>query len=288
MTLTAARAGSVTQGAEMKDSLAPENSYDSGAGDLTLTVLASGSKGNATYISNGHTAILLDAGLSGKALQQRMAAKGLDPAGLDAILVSHEHSDHIKGVGVLSRRFGLTVYISDGTWQASRNALGKLADMRPFTCGHPFSIGDLAIHPFSISHDAADPAGFTISCNGTKVGVATDLGIVTGVVRDHLEACDALILEANHDPQMLIDGPYPWPLKQRIRGRSGHLSNDDAATLLETLCHDRLAHVILAHLSEENNTPDKAKKIMEMVINHSDTKLHVASQATGSRVLRLG
>ena len=217
-----------------------------------------------------------------------MAAKGLDPASLTAILVSHEHTDHIQGVGVMARRFGLTVHISDGTWQASQHALGKLADVRPFACGHPFSIGNLAIHPFSISHDAIDPAGFTIGCNGSKVGVATDLGIATGVVKTHLQACDALILEANHDSQMLIDGPYPWPLKQRIRGRNGHLSNDDAALLLETLCHDRLAHVILAHLSEENNTPAKAKQTVETVINGSHTKLHVASQIGGSVVLTLG
>ena len=187
----------------------------------------------------------------------------------------------------MSRRFGLTVHISHGTWQASRDALGKLTDVCPFSCGHPFSIGDLAIHPFSISHDAIDPAGFTIGCNGAKVGVATDLGIVTGVVRTHLQACNALILEANHDPQMLIDGPYPWPLKQRIRGRSGHLSNDDAASLLATLYHDRLAHVILAHLSEENNTADKAKKTMQTVINGHLTKIHVASQSAGTRVLNL-
>lgn len=255
---------------------------------LTLCVLASGSRGNATYLSDGRTAILIDAGLSGIEIQKRMAAKGLDPAGLDAILVSHEHADHIKGVGVLSRRFGLEVHISEGTWQASGAVLGKVGRIRPFTCGRGFAIGDLTIHPFSISHDAEDPAGFTIGCKGAKVGVVTDLGIVTGVVRTHLAACDILILEANHDPRMLIDGPYPWPLKQRIRGRGGHLSNDDTALLLETLCHDRLAHVILAHLSEENNTPDKARQTVASVLNRSGTKIHVASQTAGCRVLTVG
>lgn len=254
---------------------------------LSVSVLASGSRGNATYLSDGHTAILIDAGLSGVEIQRRMADKGLDPSSLDAILVSHEHSDHIHGVGVLSRRFDLPVYISDGTLQAAAKALGKLVGVCPFTCGRPFSIGNLAIHPFSISHDAQDPAGFTIGGNGAKVGVATDLGIVTSVVKTHLAACDILILEANHDPQMLIDGPYPWPLKQRIRGRSGHLSNDDAAQLLETLQHDRLAHVILAHLSEENNTADKARRAIASVLNGAGARLHVASQVTGSRVLNL-
>jgi len=255
---------------------------------LSVSVLASGSRGNATYVSDGSTAILIDAGLSGVEIQRRMASKGMDPSSLDAILVSHEHTDHIQGVGVLSRRFGLTVHISDGTRQASGTALGKLSGVCPFTCGDSFAIGSLAIHPFSISHDAEDPAGFTIGCNGAKVGVATDLGIVTGVVRTHLEACDILILEANHDAQMLIDGPYPWPLKQRIRGRSGHLSNDDTALLLEALQHDRLAHVILAHLSEENNTPDKARQTVKAALNGAGTEIHVASQTAGSRVLTLG
>jgi phosphoribosyl 1,2-cyclic phosphodiesterase len=254
---------------------------------LSVSVLASGSRGNATYISDGCTAILIDAGLSGVEIQRRMARKGLDPNNLDAILVSHEHADHIHGVGVLSRRFGLRVYINDGTRQASGSVLGRLYKINPFSCGHTFAIGSLLVHPFSISHDAEDPAGFSISCNGVKVGMATDLGIATGVVRTHLRDCDILILEANHDPQMLIDGPYPWPLKQRIRGRSGHLSNDDTALLLESLQHDRLSHVILAHLSEENNTPEKARQAIKNVLNGGRVKLHVASQATGSSVLIL-
>lgn len=254
---------------------------------LSVCVLASGSRGNATYVSDGRTAILIDAGLSGVELQRRMAAKGLDPGRLDAILVSHEHTDHIQGVGVLSRRFRLPVYINDGTRRASEAALGKLAGMLPFTCGHGFDIGSLTVHPFSISHDADDPAGFTITCDGAKLGVATDLGMVTGVVRTHLANCDILIVEANHDERMLVDGPYPWPLKQRIRGRSGHLSNDDAGLLLETLRHQGLAHVILAHLSEENNTPEKARCAAKRALNGTPIELHVALQKTGSRLVTL-
>ena len=272
---------------KMKHSNEQEGSGQGDGRRLSVSVLASGSRGNATYISDGRTAILIDAGLSGVEIQRRMARKGLDPGRLDAILVSHEHADHIHGVGVLSRRFGLTVCINDGTRQASGKALGKLHGLFPFSCGHAFTIGSLDVHPFSISHDAEDPAGFTIACNGAKVGVATDLGIATGVVKTHLQACDILILEANHDPQMLIDGPYPWPLKQRIRGRSGHLSNDDTALLLEVLQHDRLAHVILAHLSEENNTPEKARQAIKTVLNGAGVRLHVASQAAGSSVLTL-
>jgi phosphoribosyl 1,2-cyclic phosphodiesterase len=254
---------------------------------LSVCVLASGSRGNVTYISDGCNAVLIDAGLSGVEIQRRMAANGLDPGSLDAILVSHEHADHIQGVGVLSRRFGLTVYINDRTRQATANQLGKLTDVHPFTCGHSFLIGGLTIHPFSISHDAEDPAGFTITSKRAKVGVATDLGIVTSVVKTHLEACDILVLEANHDAQMLIDGPYPWHLKQRIRSRSGHLSNDDTASLLETLRHDRLAHVILAHLSEANNTPEKAKRAAMAALNGTAARLHVASQAAGCALVAL-
>ena len=257
------------------------------SGEVSVCVLASGSRGNATYICDGTTAILIDAGLSGIEIQRRMAAKGLHPEQLNAILVSHEHSDHIHGVGVLSRRFGLPVYINEGTRQAAGTVLGKLAGLQPFSCGQPFEIGSLTVHPFSISHDAQDPAGFTISCDRAKVGLATDLGIVTSVVKTHLQACDLLVLEANHDPQMLIDGPYPWPLKQRIRGRSGHLSNQDAAALVQALQHDRLTHIVLAHLSEENNTPQKARQAIQASLNGASVRLHVASQANGSQVLRL-
>jgi phosphoribosyl 1,2-cyclic phosphodiesterase len=260
-------------------------SVNAGYNRLSVCVLASGSRGNATYLSDGRTTILIDAGLSGVEIQRRMAAKGLDPQDLDAILVSHEHSDHIQGVGVLSRRFDLPVYISEETRRASGTALGKLSAIYPFVCGDGFTIGTLAIHPFSISHDAEDPVGFSIVGGGIKVGVVTDLGLVTAVVESHLTACDILILEANHDARMLIEGPYPWPLKQRIRGRSGHLSNDDTAQLLESLQHERLAHVILAHLSEENNTPDKARQAIGAALNGARTEVHVATQTTGSRLI---
>ena len=254
---------------------------------LTVCVLASGSRGNATYLSNGQTTILIDAGLSGIEIQRRMAARGLDPNKLDAIVVSHEHADHIHGVGVLSRRFDLTVHISDRTLEAGDATLGNLAAIAPFACGRTFAIGDLTIHPFSISHDAQDPAGFTISTGGVKIGLATDLGIVTQMVRTHLQCCDILIVEANHDARMLVDGPYPWHLKQRIRGRSGHLSNDDAASLVETCRHERLMHVVLAHLSAENNTPDKAMETIMMALNGTRIELQVASQAAGSHLLTL-
>lgn len=265
-----------------------ETALNNPSGSLSVSVLCSGSRGNATYVSDGRTAILVDAGLSGVQIQKKMADKGLDPNDLDGIVVSHEHRDHIQGVGVLSRRFGIPVYINDGTMQATGTTLGKLSEVVPFFCGRLFSIGTLSIHPFSISHDAGDPAGFTIGSNGVKIGMVTDLGIVTNVVKSHLTGCEILILEANHDPQMLIEGPYPWPLKQRIQGRSGHLSNAEAAILLKELWHDNLSHVILAHLSEENNTPEKAIQSIERVSKGSHVKIHIASQASGCCVLTAG
>jgi phosphoribosyl 1,2-cyclic phosphodiesterase len=154
-------------------------------------------------------------------------------------------------------------------------------------CGRVFNINRLRIHPFSLSHDAADPAGFTLHNNGVKIGIATDLGMVTGMVREHLKNCQTIILEANHDPHMLINGPYPWPLKQRISGRSGHLSNDTARDLLAELKHQHLQQVILAHLSEENNLPGKALDTIAPVLSGTAIRIDVAHQHRASRIFRV-
>lgn len=245
--------------------------------EMAICVLASGSKGNSTFISNGDTVILFDAGLSGIEIERRLSSRGLSIDSLQAIVVSHEHADHVHGVGVLSRRYGLPVYINRKTAGAAAN-IGKVHQTVYFECGVEFNIGNLRIHPFSLSHDAADPAGFTISRNGIKIGLATDLGVATTMVAEHLKYCRALILEANHDSQMLIDGPYPWPLKQRIQGRTGHLSNSDSKSLLSKIRHHQLEHVILAHLSETNNTPDRALDSLTSVLANYRTHLAVAIQ----------
>jgi len=249
-------------------------------------MLASGSKGNAIFLSDGETAILIDAGLSGKEMERRLQSKGLSAGDLDAILVSHEHSDHIKGVGVLSRRYHLPVYINDKTRRAAPG-IGKIGDLRGFECGKSFRIKRWRIHPFTISHDAEDPSGFTIGQNGIKIGLATDLGVATTLVKSHLADCRLLILEANHDPTMLETGPYPWPLKQRIRGRTGHLSNEASKDLLRELRHDRLEQVILAHLSEINNSPDRALRVVGQALSKTNTKLCVAPQHVSSDVFYL-
>lgn len=245
--------------------------------NLAVCVLASGSKGNAIYVSDGSTAILVDAGFSGVEIERRLKSRDIAPHSLAAILVSHEHADHIQAVGVLSRRYKLPVYVSERA-EKVLDQLGQVHHLRTFACGSDFQINKLNIHPFSISHDAEDPVGFTIGQNGAAMGIATDLGIATSMVKEHLKKCSLLILESNHDPEMLATGPYPWPLKQRIKSRTGHLSNIDSKNLLKEILHDKLEHVILAHLSETNNTPQKAFGEVAKALTQSKVRLSVAQQ----------
>ncbi|MGD1967583.1 MAG: MBL fold metallo-hydrolase [Desulfobacterales bacterium] len=254
--------------------------------NLAVCVLASGSRGNAIFISDGNTGILLDAGLSATEIKRRLKSRGLSPNDLDAILLSHEHSDHIQSVGVLSRQLKLPIYLSRKI--EKKAALGKsVHEIRSFQCGVSFHINNLTVHPFTVSHDAADPVGFTIGQNGSRIGIATDLGIVTSRLKDQLKDCHLLILEANHDSKMLIDGPYPWPLKKRIQSNRGHLSNQQSKKLLGELQHRRLQHVILAHLSEINNTPQKVLAEVSGAFNRCKPRLTVASQHHSSEVIYL-
>ncbi len=275
---TGTAADSDIQGVKMKNYLASEQFQVKPDYNLGVCILASGSKGNAIFISSGDTSLLIDAGLSGIEIERRLRSRGLDPENLDAIMVSHEHSDHIQGVGVLSRRYKLPVYISTKTRKAAVSQLGNLYDFKNFECGSMFTINDLSIHPFSISHDAKDPCGFTVNQNGTKIGIATDLGIATSMVKEHLKGCTLLILEANHDEGMLINGPYPWPVKQRVKSRIGHLSNAESKHLLNEIQHDGLKHVMLAHLSETNNTPQKAVNEVGQALTRCKARLDVATQ----------
>lgn len=255
---------------------------------VSVCVLASGSKGNAIYLEAAGTAILIDAGLSGREIEKRLALRGLNPSSLSAIVISHEHTDHIKGAGIFSRRHKLPLYINEKTFEAGKAMLGEPYHVEFIDCGRPFRIGAMAIHPFSISHDAVDPSGFTVDCRGTKIGVATDLGIANLVVREHLKQAHLLILESNHDPAMLFENDrYPWPLKQRVRGRKGHLANEEARDLLVDLIHDRLYHVVLAHLSEENNTHDKARDAAAQVLDGSKISVSIASQHEPGQVIRI-
>lgn len=229
---------------------------------MRFCVLGSGSKGNCTYVASGKTAVLIDAGFSGVEIERRLSRIGVDMSHISAILVTHEHGDHIKGVSVLSRRYGTKVYANQETKEASGDNLQNLTDFCCFVTGSSFQIDDLTIHPFSISHDTADPVGFTISDGLACMGYCTDTGMVSKLIHHHLSACHGLVLECNHDLEMLKNGRYPIHVQQRVRSQKGHLANPQALQFLKELHHDRLETVILAHISESNNSVDIIKQIV--------------------------
>ena len=246
---------------------------------MKVCVLGSGSKGNCTYIESGSTRILIDAGFSGKEIERRLAAIGRSAEGLTAILVTHEHHDHIAGVGVLSRRYGLPVFINNGTYQAAQRKLGKLTTLRSFTTGELVIVNELQVHPFSIVHDAADPVGFVIRKDMLCIGYCTDTGQITRLINHHLRSCSTLILEANHDPQMLRDGPYPMSLKQRIQSKNGHLANGEAVQFASCLAQGVLQNLVLAHISETNNHPDLVLSAAEKAfVGCKNLEVHLARQ----------
>lgn len=224
---------------------------------MKVCVLGSGSRGNSTYVESGTTRLLIDAGFSGKEIERRLAAIGREASSLTAIWVTHEHNDHIAGVGVLSRRYRLPVFVNQACYQAGQRKMGKLAVQREFITGESMTINDLHIHPFSVVHDAADPVGFVISNGRLKVGYCTDTGQITRLIMHHLCSCNTLILESNHDPELLHNGPYPLALQQRIRSKTGHLANGEALDFAADLAgRGALRQLLLAHLSETNNHPD--------------------------------
>ncbi|HEX9861296.1 MAG TPA: MBL fold metallo-hydrolase [Nitrospirota bacterium] len=246
-----------------------------------MCALASGSKGNCIYIECGKTRILVDAGLSKREIRGRLARIGVTPEQISGIVVSHEHADHIKGVGVMARGFGIPVYMTGRTLSSTYGRLGNGIEVREFGPGEPFQVGDIYVEPFSTPHDAADPAGFAFHHGGVKLGFATDLGYATRLVIERLKGSDMLFIESNHDPVMLKEGPYPWMLKQRVAGKEGHLSNDDAGRLLGELLHPGLMHVVLAHLSETNNLPELAYNTTRDVLTGKSSehvRLSVAMQ----------
>ncbi len=229
---------------------------------LQLCILGSGSSGNCTYVASGTTAILIDAGLSARAIGQRLESAGASAAAVRGICVSHEHSDHTTGLRVLHQKQGIPLYANRGT----ADALQRDPDLQGlpwqvFTTGSAFTIGDLSVEPFSVPHDAYEPVGFIIRCGDLRVGVVTDMGIATTLVRERLRGCRALVVESNYDEQMLRDCPNrPWHLKQRIMGRQGHLSNQGAAALLTEIATPDLDTVYLAHLSKDCNQPELAHR----------------------------
>lgn len=229
-------------------------------GNLRFQILASGSSGNACLVWSDNTCVLVDAGLSVRALKERLKFSSVDISMIEAVVISHEHSDHVKGLGSISRRYKAEVYISSETLTALPARIGEIPKKKFLVRGKSFKIGDLKFYPFSLPHDASDPVGFTISCGSRKIAICTDLGTPTHLVRSSLSSCQAVILESNHDVEMLRNGPYPLELKQRISSRWGHLSNDQAMELCEQIFHSELHVVCFAHLSRTNNTKEHVEK----------------------------
>jgi phosphoribosyl 1,2-cyclic phosphodiesterase len=241
---------------------------------VTLTVLGSGSGGNCTVLSSSSTHILVDAGFSARETVRRMCKAGLDPAALSAILITHEHADHVNGVERLSRILQIPVYMSPGTHQGWRRWAReryktpcRLERVEEFKPGLEFTVGDISVLPFTIPHDCNDPVGFTFRTEGVKAAVATDLGCIPANVVEALRGCDLLMIESNHDLEMLRLGPYPWPVKQRVMSRVGHLSNEALAEFFSKHYDGAAAYVVLAHLSEQNNHPGLARRAAEHALN---------------------
>jgi phosphoribosyl 1,2-cyclic phosphodiesterase len=255
---------------------------------MRFSVLGSGSRGNCVYIEHEQTAILIDGGFSGKQIAARLQSIGRDIDDITAICVTHEHNDHIAGVGVLSRRCKLPIYANPGTFQGGEKRLGKLHVRREFSTGDTLEIQDLQVRSFPVSHDTADPVGYVISNGTVHLGYCTDTGKVSKLMQLRLACCHGLILEFNHNLEMLKNGPYPLPLQQRVRSSQGHLANEDAADLLQQLQHRNLKYGVLAHLSDTNNTPGLALAAAQQTIEHgSETELVLASQDRPTSLLSL-
>ena len=244
---------------------------------LRFSVLASGSTGNAFYIESNKEKILVDAGLSGKQLDLLFSKAKLDPTQLSRILVTHEHGDHIKGLGIIARKYNLPIYANEKTWKAMEHSLGKLSlDQKfIFNMEEVKTFGDMDVESFGVSHDAAEPMFYTFRCGGKKVALVTDLGYVSDRIKKTIENADAYIFEANHDVDMLRMGRYPWSVKQRILGDSGHVSNEDSGLALADVINNNTQRVYLAHLSLDNNMKDLARMSVEHVLKERGIQLEI-------------
>ena len=246
---------------------------------MRFASLGSGSRGNATLIEKKSTRILIDCGFGVKDTRGRLERLGLSLDDLDGVLVTHEHGDHIGGVGRVARACGVPVYCSHGTYLTGR--LGEVPDLRLISSHKKFAIGDLEIEPVPVPHDAKEPIQYVVGDGDTRLGVLTDLGSITPHIRQCYARCEGLILETNHDPQMLQQGPYPPKLKRRVGGAYGHLSNGQAQALLQELQHDKLQHVIAAHISDKNNTDYLAKESLSRVLGCSAEDVPSIDQEEG-------
>ncbi len=264
---------------------------------MRICSIASGSSGNCVYVGDDDTHILIDAGISGKRVKAGLEAIGVDIKDIQALLITHEHSDHISGVGVLSRKYKMPIYSKERTLKnvLKSRSVGVI-DPELFhhvEADETFMVGHILVTPFTSNHDAIDPLCYTFTKENKKIGIATDLGSYNDYIKDHLKGANALYLEANHDVRMLEVGPYPYFLKQRILSDVGHLSNDMSADLICELYHEGLNHIILAHLSHENNMPAVAHATVKheidarLDLNEGDLTLHVAKRSENSTLVEV-
>jgi len=241
---------------------------------LRFAILGSGSSGNSTLISNGDKHILIDVGLSGRETSRRLRECGIEPGQISAIVVSHEHGDHCRGVGPFAKDLRAPVFITEGAYRAAELRVDPARICR-IESGSPFEICGVGFTPFAVPHDAADPIGLAIERDGVRIAIALDLGYISNLVIERFRGCDALIIESNHDVSMLKVGPYPWALKQRVMSRRGHLSNDAVAEFLGGAFDGRARHVVLAHLSKNNNHPELALLSARQALEARSTLVNV-------------
>lgn len=246
---------------------------------MRFASLGSGSQGNGTLVEHGQTCLLLDCGFTVAETEQRLARLGRRAEDLTAIVITHEHGDHISGIGPLTKKYNVPVWATPGT--AQHHYLRKLPMLRLFNSHQPFSIGDLEVHPFPVPHDAREPTHFVFSDGAKRLGILTDVGASTPHIERCLTACDALMLESNHDTEMLANGEYSRKLKKRVGGTYGHLSNHQAAGLLANLDCSRLQHLVAMHLSAKNNTPDLARAGFAKVLGCAPDWIAIADQNAG-------
>ncbi len=266
----------------MQRSLSAHEGIDplaAGLSRLKFSVLSSGSGGNSVYIEADGKRILIDAGLSEKKLSQRMAHIDRSLNGLDAVFATHEHSDHIRGMGPLLRRHQLPLYTTEGTYNRARHSLGTLPSFNRIRAGQPVEFGELVVEPYATPHDAEESVAFVIHFRGLRLGLATDLGKVTAEAKSKLQKLDALLIESNHDVEMLDAGPYPWVTKKRIKSDVGHLSNEACGEMLSSVKHSGLRLIVLMHMSETNNHPELARITARQALGQDDsTEMIIAEQ----------
>lgn len=252
---------------------------------LEICALASGSNGNSYYIGNSREAVLVDAGISSKQLLLRMKTRGLDPSKIRAVFLSHEHSDHSRGIQVLSKRLSVNIWMPIETWYALP-VYNRPPYVKFFVPGEAISIGAMEVHTFLKNHDAVQPCSFRVGYEGRSVGIFTDIGEPCERVRSALRECHAVFMESNYDEKMLWEGPYPWPLKKRVASEVGHLSNIQALNLVKEHAHPMLECLFLSHLSQENNTPATAYAAFEPL--HHKTRVLLTNRHDASEVYCLG